>query len=97
MPARTSNASCGWETRNGVEWGGVNGKLRRNKQKALAFVPYAAHYFCIISSNLTERVGIRFGSLPTAVGIGYFLGEQESNGICIKKLNDRKQEVRNKK
>ncbi len=62
MPARTSNASCGWETRNGEEW-----------------------------------VGIRFGSLPTAVGIGYFLGEQESNGICIKKLNDRKQEARNKK
>jgi len=35
---------------------GVNGKLRRNKQKALAFVPDTAHYFCIISSNLTERV-----------------------------------------
>jgi hypothetical protein len=33
----------------------MNGKLRRNKQKALAFVPVTAHYFCIISSNLTER------------------------------------------
>jgi hypothetical protein len=30
---------------------GVNAKLRRNKQKALAFVPDRAHYFCIISSN----------------------------------------------
>jgi hypothetical protein len=33
----------------------VNDKLRRNKQKALAFVPVTAHYFCIISSNLAER------------------------------------------
>jgi hypothetical protein len=30
---------------------GVNAELRRNKQKALAFVPVRAHYFCIISSN----------------------------------------------
>ena len=37
--------------------GGVNGKQRRNKQKALAFLlPQARDYFCIISSCFTERV-----------------------------------------
>jgi len=53
----------------------VNEKLRRNKQKALAFVPFAAHYFWIISSNFSERVGNRFGS-PSLVT---FLARQESN------------------
>jgi hypothetical protein len=63
------------ETRNGKDCGGVNEKLRRNIQKALAFVPFAAHYFCIISSNFSERVGDRFGS-PSLVT---FLTRQESN------------------
>jgi len=36
---------------------GVNGKRRRNKQKALAFLlPQARDYFCIISSRFTEWV-----------------------------------------
>jgi len=52
--------------------GGVNGKQRRNKQKALAFLlPQARDYFCIISSCFTERVEHSF----RIAFFGSFLGE----------------------
>jgi hypothetical protein len=34
----------------------MNGKQRRNKQKAFTFVHISGHYFCIISSCFAERV-----------------------------------------
>jgi len=59
----------------------VKGKLRRNKRKAFTFVPFAAHYFCIISSNFTERAGVSF----RAAFFGSFLGgtrNEQNQNFC---------------
>jgi hypothetical protein len=39
--------------------GGVNGKLRRNKKKALAFVSVTTHYFCYYFKQF-DRAGRSF-------------------------------------
>jgi len=61
----------------------VNGKQRRNKQKALAFLlPEARDYFCIISSCFTERAE----AFVSGRFFGSFLGETRNEQSEIAKL-----------
>jgi hypothetical protein len=77
--ANPSKTSCGVATRNGGDWDGVNdGNLTAPSKSACVSVDKPTLLPVMLVSGRVGRHSFQVAFF------GYFLGEQESNRICIK-------------